>query len=266
MNELYRSETGGYRGEKVLKKITKMFVFAVAVTLLCALGVALSGNAVLGENWRTANRTSASIAPLPDQVEEAVVQVYAARVINWRGLFAVHPWIAVKPRGADAYTVHQVIGWRLEDNLSSVSSREDLPDRHWYGNRPELLVDLRGAEAEAVIEPIRKAIESYPFQDSYSQWPGPNSNTFVAWVGRQVPELRLNLPATAIGKDYIGATNLIDRAPSGTGYQISVFGVLGLLLSLEEGLEVNLLTLNFGINPFKLQAKLPALGMVGADS
>jgi hypothetical protein len=36
------------------------------------------------------------------------------------------------------------------------------------------------------------------------------------------------------------------------------------LLAWEEGLEVNLLTFNLGINPFKLHAKFPFIGSVGA--
>ena len=155
-----------------------------------------------------------------------------------------------------------MIGWRHSAKQSVLRSRKDIPDRHWYGNKPQVLVDLRGEKAEAVIEPILNAIDSYPYPYSYSQWPGPNSNTFIAYIGRQVPELHLNLPATAIGKDYLGPANFIAKAPSGTGYQISALGLFGFLLSKDEGLEVSILTMNFGINPFKLSAKLPAVGAV----
>ena len=41
-------------------------------------------------DWRTADRSSAGIAPVPDKTAEAVVQVYAARTYNWRGYIAVH--------------------------------------------------------------------------------------------------------------------------------------------------------------------------------
>lgn len=49
-------------------------------------------------DWRTASRDSAGIAPLPAETPEAVVQVYAARTFNWRGTFAVHTWVAVKEK------------------------------------------------------------------------------------------------------------------------------------------------------------------------
>ena len=72
----------------------------------------LSGQAPLGRDYRTADRSSAGIAPLAETTPEAVVQVYAARALNWRGIFGVHTWIATKPENAKEYTVHQVIGWR----------------------------------------------------------------------------------------------------------------------------------------------------------
>ena len=53
------------------------------------------------------------LAPDPATHREAVVQVYAARVIGWRGVFGVHTWIAAKPAAASQYTVYEIIGWRL---------------------------------------------------------------------------------------------------------------------------------------------------------
>jgi hypothetical protein len=93
-------------------------------------------------------------------------------------------------------------------------------------------------------------------------WPGPNSNTFTAWVLRAVPELEADLPPTAIGKDYSGS-RLVSSAPSGRGFQFSLFGLAGVTASGVEGLEVNLLGLTFGINPFDPALKLPLVGRLG---
>jgi hypothetical protein len=93
-------------------------------------------------------------------------------------------------------------------------------------------------------------------------WPGPNSNTFTAWVLRAVPELGADLPPTAIGKDYTGK-KLVGSAPSGRGFQFSLFGLAGLTASGVEGLELNLLGLTFGINPFDPALKLPLVGRIG---
>ena len=85
----------------------------------------------------------------------------------------------------------------------------------------------------------------------------------MAYVAREVPELRLKLPTTAIGKDYLMNGGIFDSAPSGTGWQVSLFGVAGLTLAVEEGLEINILSANFGLDPLDLAIKLPGIGRIG---
>ena len=223
----------------------------------------LSGQAPLGRDYRTADRSSAGIAPLAETTPEAVVQVYAARALNWRGIFGVHTWIATKPENAKEYTVHQVIGWRRYRNLPVLASAPGIPDGRWFGNEPELLDELRDEAAAKAIPKITDAVATYPHPNDYRLWPGPNSNTFMAYVGRQAPELELDLPVTAIGKDYPINGSVIDRAPSGTGYQLSMLGLLGLTLARDEGLELNLLGLSFGIDFSKPAIKLPFIGRLG---
>jgi len=215
-----------------------------------------------GRDWRTASREPAGLAPDPATTPEAVVQVYAARTIRWRGYFGVHTWIAVKPSGAGEFTVHEVIGYRLQRDGTAVVSRVRAPDAYWYGARPELLKDVRGPGVDALIARVEAAAEHYPFADTYRVWPGPNSNTFTAFVLRAVPELRVDLPPTAIGKDYLGLRP-VARTPSGTGAQVSVLGLAGLAAGWEEGVELNLLGLTFGVDPVSLSLKLPLLGRVG---
>jgi len=227
--------------------------------------MASCGSVKLGQDWRTATRDSAGIVAPAQRTPEAVVQVYAARAFNWRGIFAVHTWIATKPPAAGSYTVHQVVGWNAYHNLPVVVSNNDLPDRRWYGAEPELLFELRGAEASAAIPKIEAAIHSYPYPRRYVMWPGPNSNTFVAHVSRQVPELRVDLPPTAIGKDFLPGGAVLARAPSGTGVQLSLFGLAGLILASEEGVELNLLTLGVGIDPLGPALRLPGIGRLGGS-
>ena len=66
-----------------------------------------------------------------------------------------------------------------------------------------LLNEKTGSAAETLIEKIVAAVDAYPFPDEYKMWPGPNSNSFVAWIGLQVPELELDLPAKAIGQSWM---------------------------------------------------------------
>lgn len=237
---------------------------AGVVAAVLILPLAGSVASVLGQDldWRTAPRYSIGIAPDPLLVREPVVQVYVARAFGLRGAFGVHSWIAVKRRDAPAFTVYEVIGWRVLHGQPAVSRSHRAPDGLWFGNRPELLVDLRGDRVEAVIDRIEAAVDAYPYVDDYTLWPGPNSNTFTAYVARAVPELGLDLPPTAIGKDYLPGGALFARAPSGTGWQVSLFGVLGVLVAANEGIEFNLLGLDFGVDFTQPALRLPGLGRV----
>ncbi len=169
--------------------------------LLCLALVFASG--CLGHSdWRTASREPAGIAPDPADTREAVLLVFGAPTWGWRGWFAIHTWIAAKRTGDPSYTVYEAIGWRLRRGQSVVRIERDLPDRRWYGETPRLLGEHRGEGVDALIDAVDRAARAYPWPDSYTAFPGPNSNTFTAWVSRSVPSLGLNLPFTAIGSGY----------------------------------------------------------------
>lgn len=232
-----------------------VFIGVVAVALVTV-------GCVTGQDWRTASREPVGLAPDPASTPEAIVQVYAARAVSWRGVFGVHTWFAVKSTAAKAYTVYEIVGWRLRWGNTALVIGERAPDARWFGAAPELIAEKRGAGVDEIIARIDKAARNYPWAGEYTVWPGPNSNTFTAWVARAVPELEVDLPPTAIGKDYTGS-RLFGSAPSGKGIQFSLFGIAGLTASSVEGLELNLLGLTFGINPFTPAVKLPLIGRLG---
>ena len=163
------------------------------VTVATLLLLLLSGCA---GDWRTASRASAGIAPQPDEHPEAVLQVYGADAFGWRGWFAIHTWIAFKEHHDGKYKVMEVIGWRLRSSNSVVRSSYDKPDRYWFGSKPRLLLDIRGQRAQALIGEVKSVVGKYPWANEYSVFPGPNSNTFIAWIGQQVPQMGLKLPLT----------------------------------------------------------------------
>jgi uncharacterized protein DUF3750 len=237
---------------------TAAIVFAAVVAIL---GIAVG--CAPARDWRSASQEPVGLAPDPGTTPDAVVQVYAARTVGWKSAFGVHTWIAVKPGGAhQAYTVYEVIGWRLRWTDSALAVRERAPDARWFGAEPELIAERRGPGVDALIARIDAAARAYPWAGDYTLWPGPNSNTFTAWVLRAVPELGVDLPPTAIGKDYTG-TRVVGTAPSGRGLQLSLFGLAGMTASGVEGLEVNVLGLTFGVNPFDPSLKLPMIGRLG---
>src|SRR5688572_24515286 len=222
--------------------------FWYCVAALCALAASAQ-----------ATRESLPMVPDPQVVREAVVQVYGARAMGLKGVFGVHTWIATKASNAPDWTVYEVIGWRLRWTDSAVVIRSREPDT-WFGAQGELYAEKRGPEVDDLIRRIDQAARNYPYAGSYTVWPGPNSNTFTAWIGRAVPELEIDLPATAIGKDYFGK-RVINTPPSGRGFQLSLAGLLGLSASSVEGLELNVLGLNFGVSASGV--KLPLIGRIG---
>jgi hypothetical protein len=189
-----------------------------------------------------------------------MVRVYAARVGRWRGIFAKHCWIVVKGRGAGTYTRYDKVAWG-----QPVRTNGWAPDGRWYGHEPELVGAADGAAAEALIPKIRAAVASYPYNHpgSYSAWPGPNSNSFVAYVLAHIPEAAIALPPTAIGKDWPVTGDVIGLTPSRTGIRLSVNGLLGISIAWVEGIEINVLGLIAGLDIRHPALKLPGFGRIG---
>lgn len=170
-----------------------LYILTVTVLLGCSTS----------RDWRTASRESAGIAPDPVTTKEAVLQVYGADAWGWRGWFAIHTWIAAKRTGEDAYTVYDVVGWRSYRGKTVMRMYKDIPDRYWFGERPRLIQDHRGDGVDDLIDAVEKAALEYPWKSTYKAFPGPNSNTFTAWIAMKVPELDLVLPFSAIGSGYM---------------------------------------------------------------
>ncbi|EKO3553388.1 DUF3750 domain-containing protein [Vibrio fluvialis] len=179
--------------EKPLKQSAKWLVLATGVLL----------SACTQSDWRTASREPAGIAPDPQNNRQAVIEFYAADAFSWRGWFAVHTWMAVKPQNAEEYTVYEVVGWRVDRGQPALYQYQTAtPDRYWYGARPEKVLSIQGEKAAQLIPKVQDVVAVYPWANEYTLFPGPNSNTFPAWVGRQVPELGLKMPFSAIGSGY----------------------------------------------------------------
>jgi hypothetical protein len=51
------------------------------------------------------------------------------------------------------------------------------------------------------LQQVLESAETYPFCQKYGYWPGPNSNTFAAWVLRKAG-IRHTLGPMALGKRY----------------------------------------------------------------
>ncbi|PKH21782.1 hypothetical protein CIG19_14650 [Enterobacterales bacterium CwR94] len=247
-----------------LKTVSLVILSLILLSLAVSLAQATRQSAAAGEGWWSARKDSAGLAPDPQRyVNTAIIQVYAAPTYGWKGAVAVHPWIIFKREGEREYNRYEVISW---GSGIKVRRNRNLPDGYWYGAKPRLLVQHTGPAAQAMIPDIEKAIASYPWPETYHAWPGPNSNTFIAHIGRNVPALKLDLPANAIGKDFRPLWKPIGLPPSGRGVQVSLLGVAGVTLGAEEGFEINVLGLNLGVEFMPPRLRLPFIGGIGGDN
>lgn len=210
-------------------------------------------------SYRDADWSSTGTLPPASEEKDARVLVMTGAAGAWKGVFAVHSWIVLKRQNADSWTRYDVVGW------GNPLRRNNWPiDGRWYGNTPVPIVDLHGDAAEQVIPKIEAAVRDYRYSNTgdYKVWPGPNSNSFVAAVLRAVPELGVQLPSNAVGRDYRDGfyAGLTD---SGTGLEINLWGYAGVKLGWVEGLEFNLLGLVADIDIRHPALKLPGYGRVG---
>src|SRR5688572_9648352 len=157
----------------MVKKSRLFWILLLPLYTACSTAYIGGSGQLGGSDWRTASREPVGLAPDPVATPEAVVQVYAARTISWRGYFGVHTWIAVKKTAAQEFTVHEVIGYRLRGAGTAVVSRVRAPDGRWFGAEPELLKDVRGAGVDALIDRIEASVQKYPHAGTYRIWPGP---------------------------------------------------------------------------------------------
>jgi hypothetical protein len=90
-------------------------MFLLAFVLLFIVPVAISALLYAMDkrvaNWRTADRSSAGLLPPARSDQGAVVRIFSARTVRWRGIVATHSWIVVKEAGAPAYSRFDYTAW-----------------------------------------------------------------------------------------------------------------------------------------------------------
>jgi hypothetical protein len=210
-------------------------------------------------SWRDADWSSTGTLPPAAQEPQARVLVLAGTAGAWKGVFAVHSWVVLKRANAQSWTRYDVVGWG-----EPVRHNGWAPDGRWYGNTPVAIADLQGEEAERLIPKIEAAVRDYRYRHAgdYRVWPGPNSNSFTAALLRAAPELGVQLPPNAVGRDfrdgfYIGLTD------SRTGVELNLWGYAGVKAGWVEGIEINLLGLVAGLDLRNPGIKLPGYGRIG---
>jgi hypothetical protein len=134
----------------------------------------------------------------PPEPRELVVQLRCAKV-PWTS--AVHCWYVEFDPADDRW--HRWEVWQ-EAGDGATDWGHVRKDLMWsadgVGDGPSwVLTEWRGPEADRLHKTLNSP-QTYPYQQTYQFWPGPNSNTYAAWVLKQ-SEVSYDLPVGAIGKD-----------------------------------------------------------------
>ena len=208
-------------------------------------------------SWRNADWSSAGILPQAVADENAVIYILSARTGGLKGALATHSWIVTKAKRSDAYNRYDKVGWGLPIRKNAYDA-----DSRWYSNNPQIVLAIKGEDADRLIPAIEAAIAGYPHSDKgdYQIWPGPNSNTFVAHVLRAVPDLDIQLPPEAVGRDYPSEGKMFWASKDRHEYRFSLWGYAGIAAGKSTGFELNFLGLVFGFEVVNPAIKLPGFG------
>lgn len=210
--------------------------------------------------WSDANWGSAGILPDASASDEAAIYVFSAKTGGLKGAVASHAWLVTKAKGSKSYTRYDKVGWG-----SPIRRNHRPADAYWYSNRPDLVAQVKGEAAQALIPKVEAAIDAYPYAQAggYTIWPGPNSNTFVAHVLRNVPQLGAVLPPHAVGRDYLPNGEFLHLDEDGRDVHLTVRGLIGLSAGVRSGFEVHFLGLVAGLDLARPGIKIPAFGRIG---
>lgn len=209
------------------------------------------------DSWSSADWSATGILLDPAADEEAAAYLMAARTGGLKGAFSVHSWIVMKEPAGREYVRYDTVGWGMPIRRNGYPA-----DARWYSNDPEIIHSVHGEEAARLIPLFEAAIERYPYsgRGDYRIWPGPNSNSFIAYLLREVPEFGAVMPSNAVGRDFAPGFFSADWSPEAWDFHATFGGFLGLAAGLRSGLEVHFAGLVAGIDLMRPALKIPAYG------
>jgi len=197
----------------------------IVLIYLLPAGCMFAQHKVLGSNasWWDLRRDSSKQAP-PAETDEAIIQVYAARAARWRGSARAARW-----RGS--FGVHTWVAAKRQSE-----------------NRYTRMEAMQSDFVQARL--ITTGLAINPFY--YAIFAAVKKSTRSLIVCMLRPS-----------HNYREWRNTLSISPSKTGAQLSFKGYGGLLVGLEEGLEINILGFSAGIDLYPPALKLPAIGRIG---
>ena len=105
------------------------------------------------QSYDRADWSSTGMLPPAGADGAARLLIFTGRTGRWRGIFAIHSWVVFKAENAVSWNRYDVVGWG-----QPVRNNGWAPDGRWYGDAPRVLLDVRGAQATALIPRVQAAI------------------------------------------------------------------------------------------------------------
>lgn len=202
-----------------------------------------------------ATRPSSLREPIGDAPAVLVKRLRIPSSEPWITRFASHTWFDVRSLSEGDWHRVEIPTPASGMQDQPVSADEVFADERW-GRAVEVIAAEAGEGARRLANAVRLRAAVYDGR-TYRAWPGPNSNTFVESVLREVDGLSAVLDHNAVGKDWAlpGRVGL-----TGTGYGVELeTPLVGVQLGLLEGVELHLLGLTAGIGIYPLALRLPFL-------
>jgi Protein of unknown function (DUF3750) len=210
----------------------------------------MSSEVIPGAGTGPQGGTTSSVPP-----STCVVQLRYATLPRCLGAIAVHYWFTVFDPISRQWRRWEV--WQTKNaggkSIGHIHCDLRHPDCGVGGGAYRLAAEWDGGAARDICAILARPQE-YPHWDRYRAWPGPNSNTFVAWVLRKAG-LHHSFDPRAIGKDYMGLLGI--RLWSRPAYAQVETPILGVRISLHAGVEVHLLGLTCGLRWSPLEVYTP---------
>ncbi|MBC7807324.1 MAG: DUF3750 domain-containing protein [Akkermansiaceae bacterium] len=114
--------------------------------------------------------------------ESVTVELWYAPLPRPLSRFAWHHWFVVR----DGPTAVRWEVWQRQgaggESAGHIYKNLMRPESGVGGGASVRLFTWQGAEAENIARILERAWTNYPHRTRYLAFPGPNSNTFVAWV------------------------------------------------------------------------------------
>jgi hypothetical protein len=173
------------------------------------------------------------------------VQLRSATLPSALRVIAVHTWFNVLEAADGRWRRWEVWQNRAAGGESWGHVHRDLmhPERPVGGGPAVCEWEWGGDEAARLLSVLNRSPE-YPERERYRYWPGPNSNTYAAWVLSEAG-IDYSLDPRAVGKDFLGARGFGIRRERGRVQLESP--LLGMHVDARRAVEVHVLGLTFGL-------------------